>query len=299
MTDDPTFQTFLASLGRIGEGVSAADSTTDVISEGGARLEDLPSVDRDSLAALVTENPEWIRVLGLAVGLGQEQLQVNLNQWVGTRSYRVAARRSAEVIAALDELGLVARIEAERGLTYRYRDILLARYGSRATAGRAISRGRALEDVVQAVVDDLRLPRVMRTRFAGQGGRTGPCDLAIPGGGEKAQIVVGIKGFNSTGSKLTDATREIEEMAGVRMPRQYVFAVVDGLGWLGRKADLRRIHALLERRDLDGLYTQATMAQFRDDVSDAAKRRGIEPLGETVSISEANQDPEDGPTKTP
>ncbi len=299
MTGASTFETFLASLGRIGEGISVADGTTDTISEGGARLEDLARVDRPSLAGLVEENPEWIRVLGLAVGLSQEQLQVNLNQWVGTRSYRVAARRSAEVIAALDELGLVARIEAERGLTYRYRDILLARYGSRATAGRAISRGRALEDVVQAVVDDLRLPRVMRTRFAGQGGRTGPCDLAIPGGGEKAQIVVGIKGFNSTGSKLTDATREIEEMAAVRMPRQYVFAVVDGLGWLGRKADLRRIHSLLERRDLDGLYTQATMAQFRDDVSDAAKRRGIEPLGETVSIAEANQDPEDGPTTTP
>jgi hypothetical protein len=291
MTGASTFETFLASLGRIGEGISVADGTTDTISEGGARLEDLARVDRPSLAGLVEENPEWIRVLGLAVGLSQEQLQVNLNQWVGTRSYRVAARRSAAVIAALDELGLVARIEAERGLTYRYRDILLARYGSRATAGRAISRGRALEDVVQAVVDDLRLPRVMRTRFAGQGGRTGPCDLAIPGGGEKAQIVVGIKGFNSTGSKLTDATREIEEMAAVRMPRQYVFAVVDGLGWLGRKADLRRIHALLERHDLDGLYTQATMAQFRDDVSDAAKRRGIEPAVEGAFGDD--QDPND------
>jgi hypothetical protein len=299
MTGTSSFEAFLASLGRIGEGIAVADGTTDTISEGGARLEDLARVDRPSLAGLVEQNPEWIRVLGLAVGLSQEQLQVNLNQWVGTRSYRVAARRSAEVIAALDELGLVARIEAERGLTYRYRDILLARYGSRATAGRAISRGRALEDVVQAVVDELRLPRVMRTRFAGQGGRTGPCDLAMPGGGEKAQIVVGIKGFNSTGSKLTDATREIEEMAAVRMPRQYVFAVVDGLGWRGRKADLRRIHALLERHDLDGLYTQATMTQFREDVSDAAKRCGIEPLGETVSIAEANQDPEDGPTTTP
>jgi hypothetical protein len=278
MTGDSSFETFLASLGRIGEGVAIADDTMDTISEGGARLEDLPSVDRDSLTALVKENPEWIRVLGLAVGLGQEQLQVNLHQWVGTRSYRVAAKQAADVVAALDELGLVTRVEAERARTYRYRDVLLARYGSRATAGRAIGRGRALEDVVETVVLNLGLPHVMRTRFAGQGSRTGPCDLAIPGGNTEAQIVVGIKGFNSTGSKLTDATREIEEMAGVRLPRQYVFAVVDGLGWLGRKADLRRIHTLLERRNLDGLYTQASMETFRDDVADAAKRCGIKPV---------------------
>lgn len=278
MSSDSSFESFLASLGRIGEGAAVADGTANTISEGGARLEDLPRVDRESLAALVKENPEWIRVLGLAVGLGQEQLQVNLNQWLKTRSYRIAARRPADVVAALDELGLVSRIEAERGRTYRYRDVLLARYGSRATAGRAISRGRALEDVVEAVVADLGLPHVMRTRFAGQSGRTGPCDLAIPAGGKAAQIVVGIKGFNSTGSKLTEATREFEEMAGVRVPSQYVFGVVDGLGWLGRKADLRRIHSLLERRNLDGLYTQATMALFRDDVADAAKRCGVEPM---------------------
>jgi hypothetical protein len=269
------FDRIKASLGRIVEGATTEDPTRETIIEGGQRLEALPTIDLDTLAQLVRENPEWIRVLGLAVGLSQEQLQVNLHQWLGTRSYRIAAKQADAVVKALDGLGLVERVSADRARTYNYRDILLARYGSRATAGRAIGRGRALEDLAESVVNDLGLPHAMRTRFAGQGNRTAPCDLAIPEGGAGALIVVGIKGFNSTGSKLTDARREIEEMAAIRLPRQYVLAVVDGLGWLSRQADLRKICDLLEDHHLDGLYTQATMDQFRLDVSDAASRLGI------------------------
>lgn len=274
MTAD-VFERIKGSLGRIGEGATSVDPTLETIREGGQRLEVLPAVDCDTLTVLVRENPEWIRVLGLAVGMSQEQLQVNLHQWVGTRSYWIAAKHADVVVTALDALGLVERITAERSRMYSYRDILLARYGSRATAGRAIGRGRALEDIAESVVNELGLPHAMRTRFVGQGNRTAPCDLAIPEGGSGARIVVGIKGFNSTGSKLTDARREIEEMAAIRLPRQYVLAVVDGLGWLGRQADLRRICDLLEDHELDGLYTQATMEQFRLDLSEAAGRLGI------------------------
>lgn len=277
-----TFDEFVASLGRIGEVAATVDATVDTISDGAARLEALATVDRESLAAMVAEQPEWIRVMGLAVGLGQEQLQVHLHQWFRTRSYAVAARQPAAVVAHLDDLGLVQRVSEERGRTYGYSDLLLERYGSRARAGRAIGRGRALEDIVEAIVTDLGFPHSMRTRFAGSAGRTAPCDLSIPAGDGQAQIVVGIKGFNSTGSKLTDARREIEEMAAVRLARQYVFAVVDGLGWLGRRADVRRIWELLERREVDGVYTQATLDQFRTDVADAARRLGIEAQAEAT-----------------
>jgi hypothetical protein len=87
--------------------------------------------------------------------------------------------------------------------------------------------------------------------------------------------VCGAKGFDSTGSKLTDAVRELEEMAETRLPRQFVFAVVDGMGWLSRRADLRRIHALLESRAINGLYALASIDDFRDDLEAAALRLGI------------------------
>lgn len=277
----PPYVDFLASIGRIEEGAVVADPTADEIASGAARLQAIGDVTVDSLAEMVTENPEWIRVLGLAVGLTQEQLQMTLHLAFNTRSYARLARDSQAVVGALDALGLVERIRDERGRSYGYGDVLLERYGSRARAGRAIGRGRALEDSVEAIVTGLRLPHVMRTRFQGQGGRSAPCDLAIPGGDAEARIAVGIKGFNSTGSKLTDARREIEEMATTRLPRQVVLAVVDGVGWRSRQSDLKAIHQLWARDEIDGLYTQATLDQFRDDVAEAVRLLGIAPADES------------------
>jgi len=237
-------------------------------------------VTAEGVASLIIENPQWIRLLGLVVGLSQESLLVTLNQLFGTRSYRLAAARAVELVAALDELSLLERLEAERGRTYDYSDILLARYASRATAGRAIGRGRLLEDAVERVVLELHLPHHMRTNFVGQGGRAAPCDLAIPAGGPEARIVVGIKGFNSTGSKLTDARREIEEMALVRKARQVVYAVVDGSGWANRRSDLRAIHRLWEQGEIDGLYTLNLLDRFRSDVAEAANLLKVAPVSD-------------------
>ncbi len=270
-----TFPEFLASIGRIGEAAVVADPTVDVITSAAARLQALDDVSIEALAGLIAENPEWIRVLGLGVGLGQEQLQITLYERFQTRSYPRLALKALEVVQALNEQGLVQRIENERGRTYGYGDVLIERYGSRARAGRAIGRGKALEDAVEAMVTGLGLPHVMRTSFQGQAGRIAPCDLAIPGGGGAAAVVVGIKGFNSTGSKLTDARREIEEMAKVRLPQLFVLAVVDGLGWRSRRADLEAIHQLWVRNEIDGLYTQASLDQFGADVATAARLRGI------------------------
>ncbi|MFV0634905.1 hypothetical protein [Demequina sp.] len=88
-------------------------------------------------------------------------------------------------------------------------------------------------------------------------------------------LVVAAKAFDSTGSKLTDAVREIQEMADVRMPRQYVMAVVDGIGWKSRVADLRRIHRLRETGAIDGMYTLAPLDVFHDDLEEAARLRRL------------------------
>jgi hypothetical protein len=273
----PSFEEFRASIARIGDAAQAGppDPTLTVIAAGAARLQSYPVIDRETLARFVVEDPRWVRVLGLAVGLGQEQLGIRLRNLFGTRSFPIVARRATELVAALDDLGLVAAITADRTRTYGYGDVLAARYGSRARAGQAITRGRALEDMVEAIVVRLGLPYLMRTKFVGRNQRTAPCDLAIPTGREDAVIVVGIKGFNSSGSVLTHARREIEEMAEVRLPRQVVLAVVDGAGWIDRQSDLVTIHGLAARNEIDGLYTQTTLGQFADDVAEAARLRGI------------------------
>jgi hypothetical protein len=61
-------------------------------------------------------------------------------------------------------------------------------------------------------------------------------------------------------------------MADKREARQYVMAVVDGIGWKRRQGDLRRIYELCERGSIDGLYTLASLDAFRSDLQDAARR---------------------------
>jgi len=84
--------------------------------------------------------------------------------------------------------------------------------------------------------------------------------------------VVAAKGFDSTGSKLTDAVREVEEMAAKRRPSQYVMAAIDGIGWKNRLKDLRRIYDLRVANEIDGLYSLTSLAEFRSDLQEAAHR---------------------------
>ena len=117
-------------------------------------------------------------------------------------------------------------------------DVLAARGTSRQVASSAGIAGRLIEDKVESIVRDLGLPYQMRGRFLGRNGNTGPADLAIPDF-ENALITVACKGFDSTGSKLTAAVTEVVAMADVAYSHQYVFAVVDGIGWLGRYREIQ------------------------------------------------------------
>jgi hypothetical protein len=210
------------------------------------------------------------------VGLSQERLKNQLRHHFGTSGWITLAReRADELIAMLDEeYSLVPLVSQQRNRIYTFGDILIARAGTRTTATRAGAAGRHIEDEIEAVAVRLGLPYQLRTRFNGRNGRTAACDLVMPRG-DTAAIAVAAKGFDSTGSKLTDAVREVEEMAEVRLPHQYVLAVIDGIGWKSRQADLRRIYELRQRQQIDGLYTLAMLEAFESDVLQAAKLRGL------------------------
>jgi len=240
-------------------------------------IQGLRFVDRKSLTALVERLPDAVPALGLTVGLGLEQLRGFLRHRFGTESWGKAVKQdAAALVAAMDaEYGLVEHVTAQRNRNWTFADVLVARASSRSRATAGMGRGRRVEDQVEAVVTSLGLPCDMRTRFVGRDGRDAPCDLAIPKAGPDALIVCAAKGNDSTGSKLTDAVGEIRQMAEVRLPKQYVFAVVDGIGWIRRQSDLRRIYDLRQREHIDGLYTLAMLADFRADLETAARRVGL------------------------
>lgn len=233
---------------------------------------DLPVIDEVALAALIAVQPAIVPVLGLTVGLSQEKLKNALKDSFDTSGWVVLAREQAkDLIAWMDEqYDLLRMLKVQLNREYGFADVLVARAGGRGTATRAGQSGRKVEDEIEAIAKGLGLPYETRARFSGRSGRTAPCDLVLPSAAD-ARIVVAAKGFDSTGSKLTDAVREIEEMAEVRLPRQFVMAVVDGIGWKSRKADLRKIHHLWESEQIDGMYTLGTLDQFRDDLEQAAR----------------------------
>lgn len=276
MTVQP-WEDFLGSLGRLGGVVELDEATAHDLDSFAKQLQTLPEISQRELTKIVAADPDAIPLLGLTVRLSQEQLKNLLRHRLGTSSWRKLGRENpANVVAVLDnEHGLIAAIELDRNRQWEYADVLAERYASRLKARGASERGRNLENAVEDVVAGLDLPHSMRTRFVGQTNQTAPCDLAIPGGSNDAQIVVAIKGFDSSGSKLTDATREIQSMATIRRPTQYVFVVLDGIGWLSRQSDLRRIHKLWSEGSIDGVYTSLRLDAFRDALVDAARRLGL------------------------
>ncbi|MGE5397703.1 MAG: hypothetical protein ACM3MK_09260 [Chitinophagales bacterium] len=172
-----------------------------------------------------------------------------------------------------DNFDLINRTNIQLNKDWTLSDVVLERHlWSRKQGANSVGKGRTVEDEVEKIAQDLSLPYQMRTRFTGLGGYDAPCDMAIPNGGSDAKIVVAMKGFNSTGSKLSDAVKEIQDMARVRLPRQYIFAVVDGIGWLSRKADLKRIYDSWINQSIDGLYSLNHLEQFRNDLEEAAIR---------------------------
>ncbi len=268
-----SYKDYVASLDRLtvlAEDVD--DATRRPFEEAAQALIDLPEVTRSTLTALVRSHPEFVPMLGSVCGLGQEALKNTLRHGLHTGGWvKVSKERPGDVVALLDdEFALVERVERERHRDWSYADVLLERSGARRTAGRAVGRGRGLEDDVEAVVRDLGLPYQLRGRFVGARGATAPADLAVPSM-QDAGIVCAMKGFDSTGSKLTDAVTEIDAMAKVRRPNQFVFAVVDGIGWKGRQGDLRRLYDLWDSDAISGLYTRQHLNTFRADVVDAAR----------------------------
>jgi hypothetical protein len=274
MATQPTFDEYKDSLGRLTAHVDPVAVTPEgiLIREAATSLALLPEVTIQSLVDWVMKHPRSVTTLGLVVGLSQEKLKRTLAHHLKTEGWITLARtRPLELIQMLDrEYDLVRQVEAQRTQKYDFGDILVARAGTRAFAARAGVSGRHVEDEIEAVVRSLGVPCEARTRFTGRSGRTAPCDLAIPNAADAA-IVVADKGFDSTGSKLTDAVREVEEMADVRLPRQFTYAVIDGIGWLGRIADLRRIYDLWTQQQINGMYTLASLDRFRHDVEEAAR----------------------------
>jgi hypothetical protein len=277
VTDVPSFEKYVASLSPfVPRGLGVDAGALELCQRATATIGGIKPLDRAKLAEALSSDPDVAPVLAAVVGLSQERFKTWLQGHFGTAGWITLSRtRAADLIAQLDEdFALVDALEAEAATEWTWADVLARVMSPRQRAGGWVQQGRDLEDAVEATIKALGLPYVARTRFQGRADLTAPADFAIPNGAE-ALIAVAVKGFDSTGSKLSDATREIEQMVEAKTPRQYIFAVVDGQGWVRRQGDLRRIHDLWQKQHVDGVYPRGELDAFAAAVENASKRLGL------------------------
>lgn len=272
------FQQFVADLSDLGRVTREDPAMQEHIERIVQALQQVGLITRTSLAQFIRQEPESVPLLATCSGLGQEQLINQMKRLLGTSGWVTLARTDPDRLISVldDEFDIVAKVNDQLSKDWTFSDVLLERHlWSRKRAASAIGQGRNVEDEVEKVVQRLALKYTMRTQFVGRGNQTAPCDLAILDANDQPVIVLGAKGFNSTGSKLSDAVREIEQMANVRRPTQFVYALIDGIGWLNRQADLKRIYDLWADGSIDGMYTLNHLPTFEADLIVAAQQKGL------------------------
>lgn len=216
--------------------------------------------------------PNFLDVCRLFLGHSQEtvahmicaQLSCKSTGFVNLR--RLAQKEPARMAAVMDELELPDLIHKFTTKTWTTKDILVERY--RMSRGRAIagqSRGRGLEDEVQKVLTEKGIPYQRGVTFTGQRGETAKCDFCIPTK-DHPKIVLEAKGFEATGSKLTDFLGDVLKIGQAKEYQMYFFVVTDGRGWHNRQSDLKKLVEFHEQGVLDMIYTRARLHELADHV---------------------------------
>ncbi|MBN1909558.1 MAG: hypothetical protein JW818_07465 [Pirellulales bacterium] len=211
------------------------------------------SLTTEDLEAALAETPTFLDVCRLFIGQGQEPVAHMICDQLGgprmtwQRLRRMATREPKAMAAALSAMGVTRMIDEQINRQWEMEDILVERY--RMGRGRAIAgqkRGRALEDEVERILEENGAPFEPRVTFVGKRGAQAKCDFAIP---EKnhPKIVIEAKGFEATGSKLTDFLGDVLKIGEAKEYHMYFFLVTDGRGWHNRQSDLKNSSTIRTR----------------------------------------------------
>jgi hypothetical protein len=217
-------------------------------------------------------NGVFLDICRLFIGRAQEPVAHEICAHLGRSSgnwgdlKKVARRDPAKMAAVMVSLEVPELITHQLNRVWRAQDVLVERY--QLTRGRAMSgqsRGRSLENDVDRVLAELLMPCDKRKTFTGREGKQAKCDFAIPSKNHP-KIVIEAKGFEATGSKLTDFLGDILKISEARANHMYFFVVTDGRGWHNRESDLKRLISYHHDGLIDMIYTRARLGELGRDV---------------------------------
>jgi len=237
------------------------------------RLDDL-ILSEDLAKTILIENPYALDVFRLFLDLSQDVL-ANEMKARGVKgdftSIRGKCMNDADRIThVLVELGLLDAIEARRAHTWTLQDVLWDRYAHmRGRAMTAQKRGAVLEDSVESILKELQaemnLTYYRGGNFVSASGKQAKADFTVPLR-ERPKIIIEAKGYEATGSKLTDVLGDILKVLGTKDEDAHYFFVTDGIGWYRRLSDLKKIVEYHQRRDIKMIYTTSTLPELKEAI---------------------------------
>ena len=231
-----------------------------------------PSIHANALARLLADHEGALDILRLLTGQGQEPMAHGICDALGgmhcgwSRLRTLSRKEPVRVADALVRVGLLEVIRDQVWRDWTINDVLLDRYKlgrGRAIAGQ--SRGRGLENAVEAILRQIEVPFETRVTFTGSDGTTAKCDFAIPSRKDPL-IVIESKGYEATGSKLTDFLGDVLKIKQAKGYHMYLFVVTDGRGWFNRRSDLKRLVDLHSDGTIEMIYTRARLSRMADDI---------------------------------
>ncbi len=230
------------------------------------------------VANLLRKDPLFIDVCRLFFGEGQETVAHKMADQLGLKSIdwnkirKIVKTEPERIATALVALGLPEAIKVQIEKHWTVEEVLLDRY--RTMRGRAIAgqqRGRDLEDRVEAVLRRSSAPFERGVTFIGKGRETAKCDFALPTK-DHPKIIVEAKGFEATGSKLTDFLGDVLKIINAKSYHMYFFLVTDGRGWLNRQSDLKKLVEFHQNGDVDMIYSIARLGDLEHDVQEILEK---------------------------
>jgi len=251
----------------------SVDWMDDVAASAIARLTDFPKkgkYDRSDLAALLAGDfEEGILCARLFLALSKDTMEAELRRELGaggTGKKRYLADQTT-YLEALERLQLPEAMATSINYQPVWSDILVERLRSgRGSAITGQKRGRGLEDFAEALVREVFGNRYeTRCTFSGADGKSAKCDLAVPDR-HRPRIVVEVKGYGATGSKMTDIIGDLDAIIDAMRRDTVLLFVTDGTTWKSRLSDLKKIVDRQNQGKIARIYTTKMREEFLNDL---------------------------------
>lgn len=242
-------------------------------------IEKKPTYGRDDIASLLDGDfDRGILCARLFLALSKDSMVTELRRELGKGGIGVT-RYKAEpeaYLAALERLTLPDAMAKAINYEPVWSDILVERLRSgRGSAIQGQKRGRGLEDFAEALVKDV-FGDAYETRctFTGADQKTAKCDVAIPNK-SRPRIVIEVKGYNATGSKMTDIIGDLDAIIDAKRHDTTLLFVTDGMTWAARTSDLKKIVDRQNQGKIARIYTTKMREDLLADLKTLKQTMGL------------------------